>query len=180
MNSLLKPFMYLALAGFFASLIAHLAGYMGIEKPFGFDPWPLHLGIFIVWLPAVLVSQRLSKEFPQKDMWKATLRGCPPWMRKTLYVLFGYAFLSFFAFMALDATSGSKASTVRGFSGHWPIFYYAAYAILYSASQVSENDTVRRCRNGHPLQANDKYCSQCGSHVGSVIESKPGSESDTF
>lgn len=143
---------------------------MGIEKPFGFSPWPLHVGIFVVWLPAVLVAQRLSKEFPQKDMWKATLRGCPPWMRKTLYILFVYAFLGFFAFIALDASSGKEASTVRGFSGHWLIFYFAAYAILYSAINVSKNDDIRRCKNGHPLKTNDKYCSQCGLHVGSLIQ----------
>lgn len=170
MNSLLRPFMYVALTGFIASLVAHIAGYMGIEKPFGFDPWPLHIGIFVVWLPAVLVAQRLSKDFPQKDMWKATLRGCPSWMRNGLYALFGYAFLSFFLFMALDSTSGNEASTVRGFSGHWLIFYFAAYAILYSAIQVSENETARRCKNGHFLEPNDKYCRQCGDYVGSVIE----------
>ena len=170
MNNLLGPFMYVALAGFIASLIAHIAGYIGIEKPFGFDPWPLHVGIFIVWLPAVLVAQRLSRDFPQKDMWKATLRGCPSWMRKGLYVLFGYAFLSFFLFITLDSKSGNEASNVRGFSGHWLIFYFAAYAILYSAIQVSENETVRRCKNGHFLEPNDKYCGQCGDYAGSIIE----------
>ena len=162
--------MYLALVGFFASFAAHIAGFMGIEKPFGFSPWPLHIVIFIVWLPAVLVAQRLSKDFPQKDMWKATLRGCPPWMRKILYILFGYAFLSFFAFIVLDANSGKEASIVRGFSGHWLIFYFAAYAMLYSAIHVDKKDDIRRCANGHPLKANDKYCSQCGLHVGSLIE----------
>jgi hypothetical protein len=170
MNSLLIPFMYIAFAGFVASLIAHIAGYMGVEKPFGFDPWPLHMGIFIVWLPAVLAAQRLSREFPQKDMWKATLRGCPPWMRKALNVLFGYALLSFVLFMALEAASGDEASTVRGFSGHWLIFYFAAYAILYSAIQVSENETERRCKNGHFLETNDKYCRQCGDYLGSIVE----------
>lgn len=170
MNTFHKLLMYLALAGFVASLVAHVAGYMGIERPFGFNPWPLHVGLFIVWGPVVMVAQRLSKEFPQKDMWKATLRGCPPWMSNVLYILFGYAFLSFFVFVLLEPKSGNEASTIRGFSGHWLIFYYAAFAILYSAIKVSNHETVRRCRNGHVLKANDKYCSQCGTHVGSVLE----------
>jgi hypothetical protein len=170
MGFILKPFMLLALLGFIASLIAHLFGYAGVEKPFGINPWPLHIGIFVVWLPAVIVAQRLSKEFPQKDLWKATLRGCPPWMRISLYVLFAYAFLSFFVFVVLGAPSGKESSAVRGFSGHWLIFYYAAFAILYSAIQVSEKDTIRRCKNGHPLKESDKYCSQCGLNVGSLIE----------
>lgn len=163
--------MYLALAGFMASAIAHLFSYMGIDKPFGIDPWPLHIGIFIVWLPAVIVAQRLSKDFPQKDIWKATLRGCPSWMKKTFYILFVYAFINFFVFLYLDTKSGNKAITVRGFSGHWLIFYYAAYAILYSAIQLSGGDNIRRCSNGHPLQPNDRYCSQCGAYTESAINS---------
>ena len=170
MNTLLQSFMYLALVGFIASLGAHLAGYMGIEKPFGFNPWPLHLGIFVVWIPAIFVMQRLSREFPRKDMWKATLRGCPREMRTALYVISGYAFLSFFAFIFLEAGSGEQAKTLRGFSGHWLVFYYAAFAILYSSIHVAKKDDVRRCINGHLLQANEKYCSQCGLYVGSLIE----------
>lgn len=172
MSFILRPFMYLALVGFVASLIAHLCGYVGIDKPFGISPWPLHVGIFIVWFPAVLVFHNLSKDFPQRDMWKAALRGCPNWMRTLLYVIGGYAFLSFFAFMAIDSFSSSEASTIRGFSGHWLIFYYAAFVILYSAINVSQQDSIRRCSNGHPMKPNDKFCSQCGMHVGSMLDSE--------
>ena len=170
MSIILKPIMFLALAGFVASVVTHIAGFAGIDKPFGFNPWPLHIGIFVVWLPAVIVAQTLSKGFSQKDMWKATLRGCPKWVKYALYGLFGYAFLSFFAFIATDMGGGSEAGKVRGFSGHWMVFYFAAYAILRSAINVSASDTVRRCHNGHPVEPNDKYCSQCGSHVGSTVE----------
>jgi hypothetical protein len=163
--------MILALLGFIAAVAAHIAGYLGIDRPFGLNPWPLHVGIFVVWLPAVMVAQRLSKDFPQKEMWKATLRGCPPWMRKVFYVLFAYMFVSFFAFMILQTKSGDDESQViRGFSGHWILFYYSAYAILYSAINIAKSDVVRRCAKGHPLQPNDRFCNQCGAEVASLIE----------
>jgi rRNA maturation protein Nop10 len=161
-------FSLVALIGFIASLIAHLAGYAGIDHPLGLDPWPLHVGIFVVWLPAVLAAQKLSKDFPQKDMWKATLRGCPKWMRYTLFGLFGYAFLSFFAFFLTVGKSHDEANTIRGFSGHWLIFYFAAFAILQSYARVSANDTVRRCKNQHVVEPSNEYCPKCGEHVGKV------------
>jgi hypothetical protein len=159
--------------GFLASLVAHIAGYLGISEPFGFDPWPLHVGIFIVWLPAVIVAQRLSKDFPQKDMWKAALRGCPKWMRLGLYGLFAYAFASFaYFFLATMQGAGGDEDpeVVRGFSGHWLVFYYAAFAILYSAIQVAGDDPTRRCSNGHLVKPADQFCPQCGDRVGSSLE----------
>lgn len=164
MKDLAKPFMFLALAGFFASLIAHVCGYMGIDKPFGISPWPLHVGIFVVFFPAVLASQKLSKNYPQNDMWRAALRGCPPWMLQFFYILFGYAILSFIGFAMLNAGNKSESSTIRGFSGHWLIFYYASFAMLYSYINIDE-DLNRECRNGHPVQPFEKYCSECGARV---------------
>jgi len=167
MTQLSNLFSLLALVGFMASLIAHLAGYAGIERPFGFDPWPLHAGIFIVWLPTILAAQKLSKGFPQSEMWKASLRGCPNWMRYVLYALFGYAFLSFFAFfLSIGGSIETEAGTIRGFSGHWLIFYFAAFAVLHSYTKVAENDTVRRCKNLHVVEPSSEYCPQCGDKVG--------------
>jgi hypothetical protein len=159
-------FSLIALAGFIASLLAHIAGYAGIDHPLGFDPWPLHGGIFLVWVPAVLAAQNLSRDFPQKDMWKATLRGCPKWIRYMLFGLFGYAFLSFFAFFISTGNSPSEASTIRGFSGHWLLFYFAAFAILLSYSRVTTTVVVRRCKNQHIVEASNEYCPKCGEHVG--------------
>lgn len=65
MAAVAKIFSVLALAGFFLSLVAHLPEYTGIEHPHGIDPWPLYVSIFIVWLPAVLASTRLSNDFSQ-------------------------------------------------------------------------------------------------------------------
>lgn len=173
MTVIYYPFMYLALAGFLASFIAHVLAYVGVSHPFGYSPWPLHAGIFIVWLPAILVAIKISREFPQKDMWKATLRGCPIWMKRALYAIFGYALLSFFISIILtmeNASDGNDASVVRGFSGHWMVFYYAAFAILHSAIKISNEDPIRRCKDGHAVKPTDRYCPECGGYVGSILE----------
>lgn len=165
-------FSLIALFGFIVSLIAHLAGYAGIGHPLGLDPWPLHVGIFIVWLPAVLAAQKLSKDFPKKEQLKAILRGCPKWMRYMLFGLFYYAFLSFFAFFftgisfIFTGNHQSVASTVRGLSGHWLIFYFAAFAILQSYSRVSADDTVGHCKNQHVVESSNEYRPKCGEHAG--------------
>ena len=165
-------FMVLAGLGFLVSLVAHVASIVGVSV-FPSEPWFLHFGIFVVWLPAVLYSQSLAKEFPQKQMWKAALRGCPKPMQYFLYGLFAYVFLNFALFaISSDGHSPSSATTIRGFSGHWLIFYYAAFAILYSYIQVQKQDPMRRCQNGHVVALSAKYCPECGAHVGDLLASK--------
>jgi len=61
--------MVLAPTGLIASLIVHMAALLGMPSPLGEKSWVLHIGIFVVWLPAVLVLQSLSGEFKQKDLW---------------------------------------------------------------------------------------------------------------
>jgi hypothetical protein len=44
-------------------------------------------GIFVVCLPTILFVNWLTRDFKQRDLWKAALRGCPTWMntpRRTL------------------------------------------------------------------------------------------------
>ncbi len=164
--------MVLAGIGFIVSLVAHIASISGISV-FPQEPWFLHVGIFVVWLPAVLFMQALSKEFPQKQVWKAALRGCPRYMQYVLYGLFVYAFLNF-AFFAAAAPnhSPSSSTTIQGFSGHWLVFYYAAFAILYSYTQVQKQDPLRRCQNGHVVALSAKFCPECGVSVGNILAGK--------
>jgi len=110
----------------------------------------LSVGIFIVWLPAVLVAQRLVGNVSRKDLWKVVLKDSPDWMRYMVYGFSGYAVVNFLFFMTKvpSGRSGSPPAVVwRGFSGHWMAFYSAALAILYSAARTE--DTSLRCTNGH-------------------------------
>jgi hypothetical protein len=125
----------------------------------------------------VLLAMRMSRGKKKSAWgfgtmsWKQVLSGCPRWMLYLLYGLFAYVLLNFFLFMgttANGASQGDSASSpqvVRGFSGHWLIFYYAAFAIAYSA--FAKPDLLRDavCKLGHVASPSDKFCSECGSPV---------------
>ena len=158
----------LAAIGFVLSVIAHVFGLLGILPPGGEFAMSLHVGIFVVWLPTVLVANRATKGTKKSDFWKEALLGCPAWMRTALYGVFGYAILNFIYFMAFSnktKTEGNGISpeTIRGFSGHWMVFYGAAFATLYSAIRRPELLKERTCRNGHSVSQSDAYCPQCGA-----------------
>lgn len=155
--------MLLAALGFILSVAAHLMALAGLEMPGGEQVWALHVGIFVVWIPAVLVSIRVTRNTSRKDFWKVVFSGCPAWMRTAFYVLFAYALLNFFLFVFRDSRTGNSLSEeVRGFSGHWMIFYGAAFAILYSAIHSPNLFLDRRCPNGHPVGPTAQFCPECG------------------
>ncbi len=165
----LRFFSGLAAVGLVLSSIVHLYALAGKASPFGGLAWGLHLGIFVVWLPAVLASGSIVKDFKQKDVWKASLRGCPTWMTRLTQFFMGYAFVNFFLFLYLEHTGADPAAkeirTFRGFSGHWMVFYSAAMSMLHSAAEVREQDSARRCANGHAVSPSANFCEECGAPV---------------
>jgi hypothetical protein len=168
LKPILSFFGGLAWVGLALSILSHLAALLGSAGPLGDYAWVLHIGIFVVWLPTVLVAARMSADFENKDTWKAALRGCPRWMRYMTYGFFGYALLNFVVFMITAPKGGSgpmPPAVVRGFSGHWMAFYSAAAAVLYSATHISDRDQVRRCANGHAVGPLARFCEQCGQVV---------------
>ena len=168
---LLRPFIWVFVAlsavGLFVSLYVHLGAVMGRRvAPEAFF-WILHMGIFVVWFPAVLVAKQRVGSTRRKDFWKRVLEGSPEWMRYLVYGFLGYAMVNFGLFM-LKAPTGSTGSNPpaevwRGFSGHWMAFYSAALAILYSAAHESANRL--HCLNGHPVPPGANYCERCGQAV---------------
>jgi hypothetical protein len=68
-------------------LSLYLLGITGVFLLPSKDAIVLFAGIFLVWLPTILLMNRLTRDFKQKDLWKAALRGCPPWMRNALWLL---------------------------------------------------------------------------------------------
>ncbi|MCG7584857.1 hypothetical protein [Photobacterium sp. OFAV2-7] len=172
MHKVFKISMYITLVGFFASIIAHVCGFFDIVRPFGLPAWPLHFGIFVVMPPAMVIGSRLSKGFPKQQVWQAMLRGCPLWMKVVFYFLFAYMILNFFGFMILENQSGNEDNYLKGVSGHWLLFYYTAYAVLYSANNITDNDVVIKCSRGHSVLPGHKYCSECGEYVGNKIRKR--------
>ena len=163
MQSLVRPFMWLALVGFAASLAVHVFSLLGQPNPFGPWAWGLHAGVFVVWFPAVLVAHRLSKTAKRADFWKAVLRGCPSWVRTGAYALCAYAVLNFLLFLCIPRPH-TPTQDFRGFSGHWLVFYYFAAAILYSAGQLGLMGP-RTCPHGHEVSPFSKFCDQCGAQL---------------
>ena len=165
---ILAPFIGLAAIGLILSVAAHLAAVAGSPIPFGKAVWGLHIGVFVVWLPTVLVGIRLTRGANRKDYWKIALVGCPKWMRRALSILFGYAILNFILFFVMTAAhlqpkGDAPPEVVRGFSGHWMVFYGAAFATLYSASVIGWAGIDRKCPNGHSVTFTAKFCEECGA-----------------
>src|SRR2546428_7537833 len=167
MQAFLRPVMWLAVAGFLASLLVHFLALLGLPSPFGSATWFLHIGIFVVWLPTVFVAQRLGKGSKQADLWKAVFRGCPAWVRSGAYVVGAYAVVNFVLFI-IQTTAYPKNKVpelieYRGFSGHWMAFYYIGAATLYSAIRLGLDP--RRCPQGHEVSPFANYCELCGAPI---------------
>jgi hypothetical protein len=158
-------FVWLSAVGLVMSLWVHIGALMGRTVSSAF--WVLHVGIFVVWIPSVLVAQRLVGNTSRKDFWKVVLKGSPDWMRYLVYVFSAYEFVNFIISMG-QASSGVRHPTTsaadwRGSSGLWIVFYSSALAILYSAARTE--DTSPRCSNGHVAFSNATYCTRCGQPV---------------
>ncbi|RYD77192.1 MAG: zinc ribbon domain-containing protein [Verrucomicrobiaceae bacterium] len=176
MSFVLYPFLALSTIGLVLSIGAHVMALTGIPLPSGKLVWGLHAGIFVVWLPAVLISMQTTRHASRKDFWKVALAGCPIWMRRGFYVLFGYAILNF---VVLAATTGrqpkqpsdsTRPFVVRIFSGHWMVFYGAAFAILYSRLHAPDLYRERKCPNGHAVSPTARFCSECGYDFTNKVE----------
>ena len=176
----LLPLTALALTGFALSLAVHILALLGSPTPFGKEVWMLHLGIFIVFPPAVLISLRMKRGAGRKEFSKTALNGWPLWMRATVALLFVYAIVNFF--ICFGSTAGQRrdkyakvedpSTVLRGFSGHWLLFYGIAFATLYSAYMKGSNTTTRRCINGHSVPVTANICDKCGAILGPSISSR--------
>jgi hypothetical protein len=176
-RTVLFPFLIIAAIGFILSVAAHTYGLMGWTIPGGNAVWSLHVGIFIVWIPTVLVGMRITRDGARKDFWKMALAGCPDWMRYGFYGVFAYAAINFILFIGATGHTRPQGdappSVVRGFSGHWMVFYYAAFAVLYSAIHSPQLLKTRLCPNGHPVSHADSFCPTCGAALTPAIAQAP-------
>jgi len=131
-------FRVLAGLGFILSLWVHIGAVFGVKVAPDYFFVLLHVGIFVVFLPAVLVAQRLAGNTRRSDFWKVVLKDVPPWLRYAVYACFGYALVNFLFFATRAPAGGSGASpptaTWRGFSGHWMLFYCISFAILHAGA----------------------------------------------
>jgi hypothetical protein len=124
----------------------------------------LFVGIFVVWFPTVILANRLTKDFKQRDFWKAALRGCPAWMRGVLWVLIGGVFVVFFLPVLASRRPGDSPQMFVLF----PIMFYAvSFCVMYSLIHADTHDSTRRCLNGHSISPLAKFCEECGAPAAS-------------
>ncbi|WDP91655.1 MAG: zinc ribbon domain-containing protein [Desulfobacter sp.] len=161
---ILTPFVVLSATGLLTTIIIHLSTILKISFEHYDKVFFLAIGVFVVWFPTVLISTQLTKDFKRKDFWKAALRGCPKWLRRSINFLFIYAIFNFI-YMINVGPDENEISTARFISGHLLPFYSAAVGTLYSAIKIKDNDNIRRCEQGHPVSPSAKFCEECGSPI---------------
>ncbi len=137
-KSCLHIFTFMALVGLMLSIWVQIASLFGRRLSPVF--WALHVGVFVVFFPAILVAQKRLGTTQRKDFWKAITKGSPDGVRYMLYFFFAYAAtIGLFSF--LQAPPGTApnhdGSDWRGFSAIWMVFYCASFAILSSALRAS-------------------------------------------
>jgi hypothetical protein len=136
MIALIYPFLALAVAGFIALAAIHIASLLGVTYPFDHFLQFLAPGIFVTFIPTIFVMNRLTRDFKQKDLWRAALRGCPQWMRWTVWVVFGYTWLGFFVLPLLyGGGMETTANKARSMSGVLMVFYLIPAAV-YTGSAL--------------------------------------------
>jgi hypothetical protein len=158
------PLLALASAGLVASLILHLAALLGNASPFSRFGSSMCWVLVVVWFPSIFVMNRLTRDFKQKDIWKAALRGCPKVVQWALWIVVGYSWLGVFGLPFLfGGGRDSPANSARSVSGLLLPFYAIAACVLYSATRAEKLDQSARCLNGHHISPLAKYCEECGA-----------------
>jgi hypothetical protein len=147
--------------GVIACFLLHIASFFAGPEFGQYLPRILIFGLIIVWVPTVLLMNTLTADFKQRDLWKAALRGCPAWMQRTLWVVWGYVF---FAAFILPFLRGSDPGASPGSFLIFPAaFYSTSFAVMYSVLNVDRFDASRRCLNGHAISPLAKFCEECGA-----------------
>jgi hypothetical protein len=134
--------------------------------------WVLHVGIFVVWIPTILLFIYEQKQSKEVD---ASTPPTPPtpldeskvkWLIRLIMVIAVYPGLNFMFFMTnSEGTVTNKdgvysldnrgkhirditeeeyhlyeANTLRGFSGHWILFYTVATIALYKMKSKNKEE----------------------------------------
>jgi hypothetical protein len=106
-------FMLLALVGFVASAVVHAESWG--PHPLSINQtWPLHVGIFVTFIPAVLGAKltrrrhRSLAELNQLRRQPPQYVYAPPWMKRVLSVCGAYALVNFVVFFVMLAAGPAR------------------------------------------------------------------------
>ena len=117
--------------GLLLSGVCHLLSWFHLAPPGGKAAFLLHIGIFVVWLPLVICSNQTAST-PGRGNFDPLLQQLPIWARKCVFGIFVYAMINFVVFLVLTADYPKHVVPfwleLRGFSGHWMLFYTVSLA----------------------------------------------------
>ena len=106
---------------------------------------PMVLGALVVWLPAVVLMQKMLSGAPKKwwgsFSWRRVLRGCPSWMRIAFQVLFHLFWLVAVWQFATPFLPWASPETIG--AGIWRMFS-AVGCCFYMAAFVGDGQDVAR------------------------------------
>ena len=141
---IIAPFVVLAIAGFVLSVWIHVAAILGHQAAPDGMFFVMHVGIFVVFFPAVFVTAKRVGRTRGKDTWKHILRGAPEWVRYMVYTVWAYgavsSLLSFPHGVSHKSGIHFNVTTWRYFSVGWMIFYCTSFGMLYAALDQSSVD----------------------------------------
>jgi hypothetical protein len=161
----MRLFLVLATVGLALSVAVHASTFVGVNPNRQFPAsWLLHPGIFVVFIPALIAASRMAKGASKQEGWQRVKQFAPGWLQGLVGVLFAYALFNFFfnvVYLREGGTPGEidgelvlhshgrvlrkltrdeferhEAYVVRGFSGHWMLFYGAALLILVARERA--------------------------------------------
>jgi hypothetical protein len=155
------PVMALAAAGIIGCVGVVTLGSLGAYEFPRNQPPVLFVGIFVVWFPTVILMNRLTRDFKQKDLWKAALRGCPAGMKVGLWIAIGCAVGGTFL---VPLASGQRPGITPASFELVPIaFYSVSFCVMYSLIHADQVDRIRHCLSGHVISPVAKFCEECGA-----------------
>src|SRR5687768_11798736 len=86
-------FVRLSAIGLVLSMVVHISTWLGLSvSPAAMC---LHFGVFIVWIPTMIIALGERSSIGGLFGWTNLLRGAPPWLRYMCYALFFYAIVNF-------------------------------------------------------------------------------------
>jgi hypothetical protein len=136
---------FLAAVGLSLSILCHLFSWLQVMPPGGKAAFLLHIGIFVVWLPLVCSANR-TKPGRAKSNADHLLKLLPGWVRTGLSVIFVYALVNFVVFMVMAGQYPKHEVPgwleLRGFSGHWMMFYSVALAGFVGLRHLKKQNSL--------------------------------------
>jgi hypothetical protein len=161
-----RPLAVVAALGWIVTIVASLAGFARASLP-SWLQGALFVGLFPLWIVVILLTNKLNAGAENKDIWKATFRGCPTWLRYAIWGSWAYTALCFIA-----TIDGQNQAGPIGFIG---VFYAASLGTLVTAAVTGDEPT--ECSNGHTIGPFDKFRRECGVAINRVADNTDRSNS---